>query len=246
MNTLKIAVVNKATVPLGQDLQAMVQAVQKQATRDFAPAWNVDVDLIMLDDATDDYDNLIFFNDADQAGALGYHDLSPKGHAYGKVFVNTTLRDHETVSSVFSHELLEMLADPNVDQIAKNPRNGWIYALEDCDAVETQSYLIDGIPVSNFVFPAWFDPNASASTKLDFLGNVHAPFFITPGGYMPVQINGQWTQTFGSQAAQERYMAKEKDHNRTHRIIEQTTPRPMGLLKYFEPSKFPIIPAPAK
>lgn len=243
MNTLKIAVVNKATTPLGQNYDAMVKSCQKQATRDFSPIWNVDVDLVMLDDATDDYDNLILFDDADQAGSLGYHDLSPKGHAYGKVFVKTTLRGRELVSTVFSHELLEMLADPKVDQVAKNPRNGWVYALEDCDAVETENYMIDGIAVSNFVTPAWFDANAASSVKFDFLGNVHAPFKINSGGYMPVMINGRWTQTFADQAAQEKYMVKEKEHNRTHRIIEATTPRPFTSLKFFDPSQYQTIPA---
>lgn len=219
MKTLQIGLINKATTPLGVDISDMAKALQQQVSRDFAPLWQADVNLILLDDATDDYDNLILFDNADQAGALGYHDLSPKGHAYGKVFVKTTLAQKETVSSVTSHELLEMLGDPNVDQIAKNPRNGYIYAVEACDAVETESYQIDGVTVSNFVTPTWFDPNALASAKFDFLGTVHSPFKINPGGYMPVQVNGRWTQIFGSEAAFERYHRKE--HSRSPRIVNE-------------------------
>lgn len=245
MVTRNIAIVNKASTPLGVDLANMVKALQIQASRDFAPLWLADANLVLLDAVTDDYDNLIFFDDADQAGALGYHDLSPKGHAFAKVFVKTTLKAQETVSSVASHEILELLGDHDVNQVAKNPRNGYIYALENCDAVETEGYQINGVMVSNFVTPAWFDPNATASTKFDFLGNVHSPFKINPGGYMPVQVNGRWTQIFGSTEAFERYYRGE--HNRTPRIVKELFTDAKGQMqstrampkKYFDPEAYP-------
>lgn len=238
MKQSNIAIVNKATIPLGADLSAMVQALQKQVTRDFLPLWDIGCNILLLDDVTDDYDNLIIFDTADQAGALGYHDRSPKGHAYAKVFAKTTVQAKEPISTVVSHELLEMLANGNVDKLARNPLNGYLYAVEDCDAVETESYQIDGVAVSNFVTPQWFDPKAMASTKFDFLGNVHSPFKINPGGYMPVQVNGKWTQIFGSTAAFERYHRKE--HSRTPIITAQEV-KPFSSQTYFDPSAFPIV-----
>ena len=32
------------------------------------------------------------------------------------------------------------------------------YAYEMCDAVEEDTFLVDGIQMSNFLHPAWFEP----------------------------------------------------------------------------------------
>jgi len=59
-----------------------------------------------------------------------------------------------------SHELLEMLADPWINWCATG-NDSKIYALEVCDAVEADDlgYDIDGVRVSDFVTPAWFEPH---------------------------------------------------------------------------------------
>ena len=54
----------------------------------------------------------IYFDDADTAGALGYHDLAKDGQPVSKVFVKTTLADNQLVSVTACHELLEMVIDP--------------------------------------------------------------------------------------------------------------------------------------
>jgi len=240
MKTLQIALVNKAKTPLGVDLSAMAKALQTQVSRDFAPIWQVDCNLLLLDDATDDYCQIYLFDDAQQAGALGEHHVTSKGNPIGNVYVKVTIQEGEQVSTVVSHELLELLADPMIDQVASNPRNGYIYAVETADAVETESYTIDGVAMSNFVTPAWFDPKASAASKFDFMGNVHSPFYIDKGGYANVQVQGVWKQIFGSQAAFERY--HKKDHDRTPVILKQTV-TPMASMKLFDPSKFPAVKA---
>jgi len=55
---------------------------------------------------------MVFLDDADEAGALAYHDLTPEGLPLAKVFVRTTLEAGESVSVSASHELVEMLVDP--------------------------------------------------------------------------------------------------------------------------------------
>jgi hypothetical protein len=234
MKTINVSVANKSTVPFG-DVGAIVAAVQKQSQNEFAKFWQVQGISVVLDELVDDGPSIIFFDTADQAGALGYHDVSPNGFPYGKVFVKTSMQDGETVSSVFSHEYLELLADPMADQIALNPANDYQYALEDCDAVETESYKIDGIEVSNFVTPSWFDPKAPAGTQFDFLGNVKQAFHIDPGGYMPVKIGGNWTQIFGSEEAKARY--NRKAHNRVPMILRRNLP--FAKLRLFDPTQFP-------
>src|SRR5437870_5374418 len=112
MAFIKIAVVNHSTVVKDGEAQAVVQAVQTQVHRDVAPVWGVDADLAFVP-RKNKPDSAAWqvgiFDDADQAGALGYHDLTAKGMPLGKVFARTTLKDGGKVSVTFSHEILEML-----------------------------------------------------------------------------------------------------------------------------------------
>lgn len=56
-------------------------------------------------------------------------------------------------STPFSHEVAEMLEDPeNTDYFI----NGEGRQLELADAVEFRSYRLDGVWVTDFVFPSWF------------------------------------------------------------------------------------------
>lgn len=215
--TMQVAIVNKAKTPLGADLSAIVQALQVQVSRDFAPIYGVDANLMLLDAVTDDYAVINLWDNAQQAGALGEHHVSPKGHPLGNVYVKVTLQAHEFVSTVVSHELLELLGDPMIDVTFINPKNDYIYAGEACDAVEQEAYNIDSVPVSNFVTLDWYNPLATG--KVDFMGNCSGPFVIDNGGYANVKVNGNWTQIFGSQKAFERY--HRKDHDRSPVILKK-------------------------
>ena len=70
-----------------------------------------------------------------------------------------------------SHELLEMLADPWINWCAQGD-DGKIYALEVCDAVEADrmGYEIDGVLVSDFITPSWFEP--THADRVDFKGRI--------------------------------------------------------------------------
>ena len=57
---------------------------------------------------------MVFLDDADQSGALAYHDLTPDGLPQAKVFVKTTLENKNLMRVSASHELVEMLADPAI------------------------------------------------------------------------------------------------------------------------------------
>jgi len=80
-----------------------------------------------------------------------------------------------------SHELLEMLADPWINWCAQGS-DGRIYALEVCDAVESDSlgYKIDGVLVSDFITPSWFEP--TQADRIDFKKRVSRPMELAPGG----------------------------------------------------------------
>jgi hypothetical protein len=61
-----------------------------------------------------------------------------------------------------------------------------------CDAVQAESYVIDGIPVSNFVLPLYFTRTRTIDehgTRNDFLGSIYdnrtlGSFGINPGSYV--------------------------------------------------------------
>src|SRR5215471_17347428 len=123
---------------------------------------------------------------ADQPGALGYHDQTPTGKPYVKVFPLLDKQDGADLSVTISHEMCETLADPNGARAAQW-KDGRFWAYEVCDAVEETSYVIDGVKVSNFVLPPYFEPVVRlTSLKFDWIGKVKAPLEILPCGY------GQW------------------------------------------------------
>jgi hypothetical protein len=190
---IHISIVNKSTLFADADLPALANALQIQVTRDFLPAWSIDAKIYYTpsgNNPTAAHWILALMDDADQAGALGYHDVDPLGNPLGKVFVRTTLNDGQKVSVTTSHELLEMLGDPWIST-ADLDGNVW-WAKEAADMVENDEYEItipDGWPgagtkvaVSNFGLLAWW--NSSSAGPYDFLGKLKKPLTLTPGGYM--------------------------------------------------------------
>jgi hypothetical protein len=60
---------------------------------------------------------------------------------------------------------------------------------EMCDAVQAETYLIDGTAVSNFVLPLYFTGDEELGARNDFLGKAHQgatlrSFSVNPGGYV--------------------------------------------------------------
>jgi hypothetical protein len=200
-----IVVVNEAKTPIrlpaGKTLQDVINAVQKAHDRDFAPIWGGARTLELDDQIPANSSAIVLLDDADQAGALGYHETTPNGFAMAKVFVKTTQDDGEDAVVTLTHELFEFCADRYCQLGAQGPKNVF-YALEVSDAVEETFYSVDGVSISNFVTPEYFFPGGKATSKpLDFLGQVSRPFQILKGGYMAEFISGRWTQKFGSKLA---------------------------------------------
>jgi hypothetical protein len=85
------------------------------------PIWGTPAKLIKTTDFVKDAWAMVFLDNADQPGALAYHDLTPGGLPLSKVFVKTTLADGELVSVSASHELVEMLVDPAINMMTTGP-----------------------------------------------------------------------------------------------------------------------------
>jgi hypothetical protein len=167
----------------------------------------------------------VYFDTADQAGVLGYHDLTKDGRPVSKIFVKTTLEDKQLVSFTACHERFEMAIDPLANLWAE-AADGTEYAYEMSDPVEEDIFLVDGIEMSNFVHPSWFEPfDHPAHTKFDHLGLLKKPFSMTKGGYMIVKKKGKVKEVFGSAAKEKRF---DNENRRGHRS-EYRKPKGKGL-----------------
>lgn len=204
--TPTICVINQATVDLGADFKDIVDALQIQADQ-FALVWGTPCNLVISDKIQPGCWGLVFLDTADQAGALGYHDVTPDNLPLGKAFVKTSDQDNVLPSTVASHELLETLGDPDAGTYKMFTKNGvnYLAVLEVCDAPEATSYLITlangkSIAVSNWVYPGYFQSFTPAGEKLDYLGLCKTPFEILPSGYLPVfnLDTGKWEQLMGA------------------------------------------------
>jgi hypothetical protein len=183
----KISIINRSTVISDADVQKITAALQKQVTNDWAPVWGSDATLQFVGQkATPSADSwwLTVLDDSDQAGALGYHDLTTTGLPLGKAFAKSDIQDGFQPSVTISHELLEMLGDPDINLSAQVGNR--IYAYEVCDPCEADElgYDIDGVLVSDFVTPDWFQPIAQPSGPYDFQERIQAPLTLAKGGYL--------------------------------------------------------------
>lgn len=193
MANIKIAIVNETTVLADGDVPAVVNALQRQVHEHFAALWGIDADLTFVPKGSTPSKGawwLVLLDNSDQAGALGYHDLTSEGMPMGKVFVKTDMDYQQQWSVTASHELLEMLGDPDVNLTAfvqPAATKGTLYAYEVCDACEADElgYSIDGVQVSDFVYPSWFESFwQPGATQFDFRGHINQPLQILQGGYI--------------------------------------------------------------
>lgn len=133
-------------------------------------------------------------------GAAGSHQAPGPG-LFGvlrtpSAFAATgTVRSHFTVRGkgggrvswtvALSHEVMELVVNPNVKRKSLhriNHRRVWV---EVADAVEDDTYVLDGVRVSDFVTPRWFEFSNVNFMRYDFMGKLSAPYTLAPGGYVP-------------------------------------------------------------
>lgn len=207
MANIGVSVLNQSTVLTDTQVQSAIPALQTQVHRDFAPVYGIDADLIFLPKkSTPSSDSwmLAIFDNTDQAGALGYHDLTMNGMPLAKVFAESDIKNGLSWTVTASHELLEMLGDPDIDLtvfVQSSNTSGILYAYEVCDACESDSfgYDVDGILVSDFVFPAWFESfRGPGSVQFDQQKRISKPFEILQDGYIGtfgVTAGSGWQQT---------------------------------------------------
>jgi hypothetical protein len=211
-----IACFNKATIALGVDFDLLIASMQAYVDQYVAPVWGTPAKLVKSTDFIKGAWAMVFLDDADQPGALAYHDLTPDGLPESKVFVKTTLDDHELVSVSASHELVEMLVDPAINLMTTGPDARVVYAYESADPVEALSFPVKGIQMSDFVYPSYFeDFHKAGAVRFDQLNKVNKPFQILAGGYQIIFKNGKWSQVFGSAAKKKRFAREDRRGHRS-------------------------------
>jgi hypothetical protein len=214
-----IACFNKAKTPLGVNLAKLVSAMQTFVDQHVAPVWGTPAKLVKTTDFVKGGWAVVFLDDADQPGALAYHDLTPEGLPLSKVFVRTTIQNGDLVSVSASHELVEMLVDPAINMMTTGPDSRTMYAYETADPVEALSFKVDGIPMTDFVYPAYFEAfRKPGSARFDHLRKVKRPFQVLSGGYQIIFRSGKWSQTYGSKT---KARAFRREDRRGHRSVER-------------------------
>jgi hypothetical protein len=210
-----IACFNQATTALGVDLDALIAAMQEYIAQYVAPVWGTPATLVKTTNFQAGAWAMVFLDNADQPGALAYHDLTPDGLPIAKVFVKTTLDDNQLVSVSASHELVEMLVDPAINMMTSGPDPKTMYAYESADPVEESNFPVKGIAMSDFVYPAYFETfRKPKSVQFDQMSQVTQPFQLLKGGYQIIFKSGKYTQVFGSKAKENRFA---KEDRRGHR-----------------------------
>lgn len=209
-----IYLVNKSTCVTNSELNKYALAIQKQVQEHFAPAWGISAYVKVVTDTSKieptSYNGIIYIVDFPDSknleGVLGYHDYTPSGQPVGYVFAGVDKKYGLEVSVTLSHEVLEMLGDVFCSwcTFVEINRVPTLLAIEVCDPVEDDDdgYMIDGVKVSNFVMPDWFEPTSKAKV-FDFRKQLTKPLEIRPGGYIGAFRIGkdkQWTNIEGSNA----------------------------------------------
>jgi hypothetical protein len=169
------------------DLTVAAAAIQKQVSRDVGPIWNLDATVdafATLEEVPLGYWHVLI-DDTIPYDAQGIHLNEDNGQPFALIAYS------DEWSLTTSHESIEMLVDPSGNRtIAANspdPSQGRVLILvEACDPSEAAEYgyTVNGVLVSDFYSPHFFDPVAAPGVRYSFTGAVTKPLEVLNGGYV--------------------------------------------------------------
>jgi hypothetical protein len=231
-------------------LTTVAAALQKQATRDFGPLWDIQGNVsgfAKLEDVPTDYWPVIVSDDINTPGAAGVHE-----DKNGQPFALVQFSD--TWSLTASHETLEMLADPFGNRLVagKSPKPGQgrvNFLVEVCDPCEDQqlAYTVNGVTVSDFYTPHFFDPVAESNVRYSYTGALKGPRKILRGGYLSwgVPQTNEWFQMVWFDTPKPVFRSlgvlSAKIKGSLRAAIDRLTPTPLETMKL--PAKSPLMAA---
>jgi hypothetical protein len=193
------------------DLMRVSAALQRQATRDLALLWDVSatVDAFEnLEDVPIGYWPMIVMDDIG-FNAAGIH-LDNNKQPFALISASD---DVDVWSLTASHESVEMLVDPFGNKLiagdSPNPDQGRVnFLVEVADPSESAefAYSVNGVLVSDFYTPRYFDPVAAPGIRYSFTGAIREPRDVLRGGYLSwvdPATNIWWQETwFGGPSSQ--------------------------------------------
>ena len=177
-------------------VEATAAAINLQVMRDLPQFWNVQATVRYLPDATKLPAGVwpVRLVRSLPPGEGGFHS-DRHNQPFAKV-VATPGNASWTIDA--SHETIEMVVDPSGNRMQSSPAirivGGKIqdgagqfnYLVEACDPCEANNcgYTINGVLVSDFITPHFYDPIVTQGTRYSFTGAVTAPRQILRGGYI--------------------------------------------------------------
>jgi hypothetical protein len=204
-----VALVSLTSNVSTQALLQVAAAVQKQLTRDFFPFWGLPATVAAFTDlgsVPSDYHVVALFGDPEELVdrlevAIDPEVLRRLATQFDRdqlqgVHLNEYTRQpfalvalSETWSVTVSHEILEMVADAYGSHLIAagfpgDPIRRVNYLLEVCDPCQSAWYPVNGVPVSDFYTPRYFDPVRTDGTRYSFTGELRYPLHILDGGYV--------------------------------------------------------------
>src|SRR5712692_9387867 len=197
----QLALVSESDLVTMSDLLHVSAALQKQASRDLAPIWDISATVdafAKLEDVPDGYWPMIVRDDIG-LDAAGVHE-DKDGQPFALI---SSSSDLDTWALTASHETLEMLVDPSGDRqvTGDSPkrRQGRVsFLVEVCDPCEAAdfAYTVNGVLMSDFYTPHYFDPVAVSGVRYSYTGVITAPRQVLRGGYLSWAdpVSGHWWQ----------------------------------------------------
>ncbi|HYI10888.1 MAG TPA: hypothetical protein VEK57_17645 [Thermoanaerobaculia bacterium] len=235
-----ISVINQTNGEISDpDLLAAIRAINQQIEYDFVPYWNMPATLRLegtllkqpranASAAVMRGDAVLYVSSATAKGdPEGFHDRNFRGIPYGVVYSEISEQTGDPWSVTFSHEALELIADPQANNYVMGPaphdrRKKVFFWFEMCDAVSSQTYKIGDIALQNFVLPAYFEPPVPGA-RTNFLGTELEPFGIASEsyvGYYDPAKQSQETAHVDVKGKARHEIRKKLGHTRSHRRHE--------------------------
>lgn len=224
-----IYVTNRSTQVSDADIAKAAAACNKQLAQHVAPAHGlVPVPVVFSATPPTGARVITVMDTLDDPQALGYHTEQAGDLVWGVVGTKAAMAQGAkalvgpyAISSILSHEVIEMFVDPWCGGWFDNG-HGLLIALEIGDPVENDFYMIDVgagsmVAVSNFVTAEWFNSQAAKGDRFDYMGRLTKPFTMTRGGYWVQSKAGRASQKFGEGMPDWRRTAKQAEFSRGHR-----------------------------
>ena len=159
-------------------LMTVAAALQKQVTYDFSPIWNVDATVnafASIETMPNGYWPIIVKDHLADPRAGGFHT-----DAQGQPFALVLKTDSWPKAA--SHECMEMLADPFGNRLIAVDNKS--YLVEVADPCEEGGYTVNGLLLSDFVTPAYYDTIRVPGVRYSFTGRIDGPRLLGRGGYV--------------------------------------------------------------